>query len=177
LPSLVDAPTVSTCPRRKTAVCAALILANPYSATETKPEIKPFVAGASDSDASDLRKSKLTVVICNNTLVRQWFDEVTRWAPKLRVGMLYASHSKKTMTQLKQLDVLITTPHMKMPAELANTQVHRMIYDEAQCVPTFPAAPQSVLYGSAAPRPCLTATVTSALPRDAAFMPMVRARR
>ena len=54
----------------KTMVCLSLVLANPP---------KPNAA------------RKTTLVIVNNTLVQQWYDECKRYAPKLAIRKHYSS--------------------------------------------------------------------------------------
>ena len=114
----------------KTAVVTALCLANPPAASEGKA----VVTGGNSSSASTL---KLTLVIVNNTLVKQWEDEVKRFAPALRVHSLYQGAGQgraAALRNLEQVDVLITTPHAKWPVELgenSSMHIHRLIIDES----------------------------------------------
>ena len=112
----------------KTCVCTALILANPFD-PDAKPDVKPTLSGVGAS-ASGGKRSKLTVVVCPNTLVLQWHDEVAKFGPQLKVAMLYNSHKAKALRELKSLDVLITTPHMGIPDYLGG-RIHRLILDES----------------------------------------------
>ena len=112
----------------KTCVCTALILANPFD-PDAKPDVKPTLSGVGAS-ASGGKRSKLTVVVCPNTLVLQWHDEVAKFGPRLKVAMLYNSHKAKALRELKSLDVLITTPHMGIPDYLGG-RIHRLILDES----------------------------------------------
>ena len=59
----------------KTAVVTALVLANPSTARPCDAEWN-----ARNEDDAPLAKYKLTIVICNNTLVQQWEDEVKKVA-------------------------------------------------------------------------------------------------
>ena len=84
----------------KTAVVTALVLARPST---TKPR----------DDAMQLRL-KATLVVCNNTLVQQWEDEVKKFAPNLRVETFYSNGSagaakrkESALRNLKDTDVLI----------------------------------------------------------------------
>ena len=117
----------------KTAVVTALCLANPPAA----PGGKAAAGGGGGSSSSSTSTLKLTLVIVNNTLVKQWEDEVKRFAPSLRVHSLYQGAGEgraAALANLGQVDVLITTPHAKWPAELCgDTQkrIHRLIVDES----------------------------------------------
>ena len=86
----------------KTAVCCALILA-----------ARNYTGG-------------LTVVLVNNTLVGQWMDEITKFAPTLNVVKHYGSHPPIQKTT----DVVITTPHTK-PCEQVLAKCRRLILDES----------------------------------------------
>lgn len=116
----------------KTAVVTALCLANPPAAPGGKA-----AAGGGGGSSSSTSTLKLTLVIVNNTLVKQWEDEVKRFAPSLRVHSLYQGAGEgraAALANLGQVDVLITTPHAKWPAELCgDTQkrIHRLIVDES----------------------------------------------
>ena len=78
----------------KTMVVIALCLANPKQGVSTK------------------QNPKTTLVLVNNSLVQQWFDEVSRAAPGLRVRRHYAG--KRATEPLETIDILITTPHTKV---------------------------------------------------------------
>ena len=114
----------------KTAVVTALCLANP-------PGPAPGGKAAVGGSGSGSTTLKLTLVIVSNTLVKQWEDEVKRFAPSLRVHSLYQGAGEgraAALANLGQVDVLITTPHAKWPAELCgDTQkrIHRLIVDES----------------------------------------------
>jgi superfamily II DNA or RNA helicase len=115
----------------KTAVVAALILANP--ATNLKPVPDERFAKLLSGDGEPT-KLKLTIIVVNNTIVQQWADELKRFAPSLQVLMFYGDGKKKTagLAQLRDVDVLLTTPHMALPPYfLANVRAHRLVVDEA----------------------------------------------
>lgn len=108
----------------KTAVVTALVLARPSTA---KPR----------DDASQLRL-KGTLVVCNNTLVQQWEDEVKKFAPNLRVETFYSNGSagaakrkESALRNLKDTDVLITTPHMNFGDLKRRMHFHRLVVDES----------------------------------------------
>tara|TARA_B110001450_G_C17233529_1_gene324492 strand:+ start:14 stop:499 length:486 start_codon:yes stop_codon:yes gene_type:complete len=125
----------------KTAVVTALVLANPSTSRPSDDEWK-----ARTTDGAAPAQYKMTIVICNNTLVQQWEDEVKSFAPKLNVQTYYASGTsdaakkkKQAMASLRDCDVLITTPHMTAQAPwstiLKNVHAHRLVVDEAHlCV-------------------------------------------
>ena len=96
----------------KTMVCISLVLANP-----PKP-------GAT---------SKTTLVIVNNTLVQQWYDECKRYAPKLNVQKHYASTKMRDEATMNAADIVISTPHMTLPGQHAGSPLcfHRVIIDES----------------------------------------------
>ena len=131
----------------KTAVCAALMLANPC-----KEKPVPDEAFAKLLEEKSDHVYKLTIVIVNNTLVQQWYDELKKFAPGLDVRKYYGGDAKakqQALTDLRKVDVLITTPHMKMPfmeykksfcprmgsfgptIGSCNLVAHRLIMDEA----------------------------------------------
>ena len=64
----------------KTMVCISLVLANPPKPNAT---------------------SKGTLIIVNNTLVQQWYDECKRYAPKLKVEKHYASSKMRSVSSLR----------------------------------------------------------------------------
>ena len=88
----------------KTVVCAALILAT--------------------------RHKGKTVVLVNNSLVGQWFDELKKFAPGLSICKKYGSATGNHRTA----DVVITTPHSNVP-DGPNVgegyECHRLIVDES----------------------------------------------
>ena len=115
----------------KTAVVTALCLANPPAAPGGKA-----AAGGSGGGSSSTSTLKLTLVIVNNTLVKQWEDEVRRFAPSLRVHSLYQGAGEgraAALANLGQVDVLITTPHAKWTDQLCRygQYIHRLIVDES----------------------------------------------
>ena len=64
----------------------------------------------------------------------QWHDEIVKFAPSLKVHVFYSDAAKKAkaLQELREADVLITTPHMVLPHGLAKKiSVHRLIMDEA----------------------------------------------
>lgn len=78
------------------------------------------------------RRIKTTLVVVPNTLVGQWFDEVRRFAPGLVTKMLYGVAAKEVTSEtLDSVDVLITTPHTKLPVEPSAVIFHRLIVDES----------------------------------------------
>ena len=84
---------------------------------------------------------KATLVIVNNTLVRQWKDELTKFAPTLKVHTFYATRENKErcLNGLREADVIITTPHMVglsrdlglSNAHLAKVKFRRLVVDES----------------------------------------------
>lgn len=143
----------------KTAVVTSLILANkagrqPSAASEAADSSSSGATAASKSDqmpAVNLDQSlaahppadgrthlKLTLVVVNNTLVQQWEEEVRKFAPKLRVHVLYQGAGggrNAALRELSQTDVLITTPHAKWPpillGEVPNSTIERLVIDES----------------------------------------------
>jgi hypothetical protein len=114
----------------KTAVVAALVLANPAN---VKP-VSDDAFGKLLTEQGTRHDFKVTVIIVNNTLVQQWADELRKFAPSLKVCMYYGDGKKKTqgLSELRSVDVLLTTPHMSMPAHLlSNMRAHRLVIDEA----------------------------------------------
>lgn len=111
----------------KTAVVTALVIARPSTA---KPR--------DDAAQSDQLRLKGTLVVCNNTLVQQWEDEVRRFAPNLRVETFYsnggagaAKRKESALRNLKEADVLITTPHMNFGDLKRRMHFHRLVVDES----------------------------------------------
>lgn len=96
----------------KTMVVCALILANPMHNPSTH-----FV--------------KTTLVIVNNGLVQQWWDEIKNAAPGLLVQRHYVNH--KCKYPLQQVDVLITTPHTSFVKQILADDIyfHRVVVDES----------------------------------------------
>jgi len=80
----------------KTAVCAAVCLANPAS--------RKVVSYSKNNP-------RCTVVLVHNTLVGQWTDELRKFAPHLKLGRGYGSRRAFTQEYLDSIDVLVTTPH------------------------------------------------------------------
>ena len=93
-------------------VVTTLILANPMQRPSTPA------------------RPKCTVVLVNNTLVQQWYDELKKSAPKLRI---YQHYNGKSLPPggLADADVLVTTPHCKHPWDKGTTQLYRLIVDES----------------------------------------------
>lgn len=117
----------------KTVVCVSLILANPSGVARASDERFARLCGEFDPGIHPI-PLKLTLVIVNNTLVRQWANEFAKFAPGLRVHVFYndAKAKAKALAELRDADVLITTPHMTLPYGLATKmRVHRLIVDEA----------------------------------------------
>ena len=78
------------------------------------------------------RKLKTTLIVVPNTLLGQWHDELTRFAPNLTLRTLYGSAGKEvTKDNIGHADVLLTTPHTKMPVAADDVVFHRLIIDEA----------------------------------------------
>ena len=104
----------------KTAICASLILANPST---TPPVSDARFARLTDpyDPAVHPIPLKLTLIIVNNTLVRQWADEMKKFAPSLKVHVFYSDAGQKraALSELREADALITTPHMVLPHGLA----------------------------------------------------------
>ena len=118
----------------KTAVCAALILAH-KGRDKYKPVPDAAFKNLCDPDNGSEHTYGVTIVICNNTIVQQWVDELKRFAPTLDVRTYYGGAAKdkqKTLNELRSIDVLVTTPHMVMPSGFKqNVRTHRLIIDEA----------------------------------------------
>ena len=134
----------------KTACITALILANPASAATDGAGTSASGGGlggggggggggklsagsASFRPGTDL---KLTLVVVNNTLVKQWEDEIKKFAPGLAVHTLYNGAGQgraAALMHLRTADVLITTPHATWPDELLGEhgRVHRLVVDES----------------------------------------------
>ena len=116
----------------KTACITSLVLAAPSKSR--RPTDKQFQGMLDSSYDGEPVRYKVTLVIVNNTLVQQWADEVKKFAPGLVVHTYYASKALKdsALLGLRDADVLITTPHMTMPAALKrNVVFHRIVVDEA----------------------------------------------
>lgn len=98
----------------KTIVVASLVLANPMK-------------GVSTHD-----RPKTTLIVVNNTLVQQWYDELKKAAPTLSIFKIYASSKSLGKRQLKDVDIIVTTPHTKkLPYDPSLTHFHRLIVDES----------------------------------------------
>ena len=99
----------------KTVVCAALIL--------------------------ETRREGQTVVLVNNSLVGQWYDELRKCAPGLHVCKKYGSGSGDH----RNADVIVTTPHSALPGKPTGGFIcHRLIVDESHlyeqgALPKMPA--------------------------------------
>ena len=57
------------------------------------------------------------MVVCPNTIVGQWYDELRKYAPSLNVAVWHSGFSRNnggakhlSMHELEDLDVLVTTP-------------------------------------------------------------------
>ena len=117
----------------KTMVCTALVLANPCTDPPVSNERFNKLLTGYDASIHPI-PLKLTLIIVNNTLVQQWYDEITQHAPNLNVHMFYNDAKKKAaaLKGLREADILITTPHMILPNDLAHKMsIHRMIIDES----------------------------------------------
>jgi len=100
----------------KTAVCAALILANPLK------EMKSF----------EWYRLKATVVVTNTTLTKQWVGELKKFAPGLKVGLYYAGTKERTVKQKSELDVIVTTYDVVTRKDFDSALIfHRIIVDES----------------------------------------------
>ena len=75
-------------------------------------------------------RKKTTVIVVQNTLVQQWTDEVSKFAPGLKVIMHYAASKNYDALSCGQYDVVITSPHMKLN-HASTTPFHRLIVDES----------------------------------------------
>ena len=89
----------------KTAVCSALVLAS----------------------KRDGHCRGTTVVLCNNTLVGQWIDELRKFAPGLTVRQFYGSSVRRVT---RDIDIIVTTPNTAPPDELIPL-AKRLIIDES----------------------------------------------
>ena len=70
----------------KTAVCAALVLANPSTDCPVVNDTRfARLKGEFDNSVHPI-PLKLTLIIVNNTLVQQWADELKKFAPGLKVS-------------------------------------------------------------------------------------------
>ena len=120
----------------KTAVCAALALANP---------LQP--------DSGD-RRRRATVVLVNNTLVGQWHDEVRKFAPGAVVIANYGN-SKRDLTQalVDSCDIFITKPHSgpRRNSTVPTTSIlcRRLILDESHLynAKSQPKLPPNKVFG------------------------------
>ena len=134
----------------KTAVVTALVLANPkalYQSGASSASASSSAASSSAAAASSKAKPelssvnmprrvsedktlKVTLIVVNNTLVQQWEEEVKRFAPGLKVHVLYNGAGRASggraaaVANLRSADVLITTPHAKWPGELLGERGH-----------------------------------------------------
>jgi hypothetical protein len=114
-------------------VCVSLILANPSSVARVSDARFAKLTSHYDPQHHPI-PLKLTLIIVNNTLVRQWADEFAKFAPGLKVHVFYNDAKAKAtaLAELRDADVLITTPHMALPHGIATKmRVHRLIMDEA----------------------------------------------
>ena len=132
----------------KTMVVTTLVLASepkdlkPVSADALRKWRRcPELYGTNEYAAMPIMEVKATLVIVNNTLVRQWKDELTKFAPKLKVHTFYATRENKErcLNGLREADVIITTPHMVglsrdlglSNAHLAKVKFRRLVVDES----------------------------------------------
>ena len=148
----------------KTAVVIASVLANPSTAKPVDDatfqrlldDIKAKRLTAKDASmaAGQGTPYKTTLIIVNNTLVRQWADEFAKYAPGLSCHTWYGTGNRKdaALQQLRDVDVLITTPHMNFPHELqAAVKFHRIVVDEShlldaeKAVSTIPSKLEALL--------------------------------
>ena len=62
-------------------------------------------------------------------------DEIVKFAPGLRVLMYYnltQQKKKNVVLNLRDYDVIVTTPHLKLPAPIVqNVKFHRLVIDES----------------------------------------------
>ena len=66
--------------------------------------------------------------------MRRWANEIKKFAPTLRVCQYYANgaNKKQGLAELRDVDILLTTPHMSFPPYLIrNMRFHRLVVDEA----------------------------------------------
>ena len=112
------------------------------SASASAPlPVKHEASGAASSSSSATARRKLkgrrlktTLVVAPNTLIGQWHDEVRAFAPRLVTRVLYGAAGKQvTAENIGEIDLLITTPHTKLPVGVAPDAVvfHRLIVDES----------------------------------------------
>ena len=103
----------------KTMVVTTLVLASapkdlkPVSADALRKWRRcPELYGTNEYASMPIMEVKATLVIVNNTLVRQWKDELTKFAPSLKVHTFYATRENKErcLNGLREADVIITTP-------------------------------------------------------------------
>ena len=87
----------------KTAVCAALILAH-KGRDKYKPVPDAAFKNLCDPDNGSEHTYGMTIVICNNTIVQQWVDELKRFAPTLDVRTYYGGAAKGKQKTLNELD-------------------------------------------------------------------------
>ena len=100
----------------KTMCCTALILANPCTSPPVSDARFAKMCGPYDPSVHPV-PLKLTLIIVNNTLVQQWFDECKRYAPKLNIRKHYASTKMRDEATMNAADIVVTTPHMKLPGD------------------------------------------------------------
>lgn len=117
---------------------AAASAASAASTSEQKPSAILDQSLAAHPPADGRTHLKLTLVVVNNTLVQQWEEEVRKFAPKLRVHVLYQGAGggrEAALRELSQTDVLITTPHAKWPpillGQVPNGTIERLVVDES----------------------------------------------
>ena len=85
---------------------------------------------------------KATVISCPVTLIGQWHDEITKWAPGLRVLVNHSSHDDRKELEkgrlndsLRDYDVIICSPNTRLGGrsilQHPELRFHRLIVDEA----------------------------------------------
>jgi DNA repair protein RAD5 len=129
----------------KTVVTIALILANPLSLAKSAAVAiaADGGGGAASVKKQQTKKTKLsnvwktTVVICPNTIVGQWYDELRKYAPSLNTKIWHSDFPVKrggcvrTPAELKKVDVLVTTPGCLLSICFERNRVWRVIVDGA----------------------------------------------
>jgi hypothetical protein len=131
----------------KTLVITSLVLAEPAKSLKpiTEKAFRDFMQGKPAPFPSAELAFKCTLVIVNNTLVQQWADEISKFAPSLSVQVIYAMSAaakKAALQRLRTCDVLLTTPHMIGTANgvsaslLASMRFHRLVVDESHLLST-----------------------------------------
>jgi len=76
---------------------------------------------------------KATLIVCQNTLVAQWADEVRKFAPRLKTVMHYGNSKKYNALTSGAYDVVVTSPHMKLDGA-GTLRMHRLIVDESHLI-------------------------------------------